>query len=584
MAALADLKATAELYIKWDPNPATRGAIQNMLDEGRTDDLSSVLSKRLKFGTAGLRAKMGPGYNRMNDLVVLQTTQGLALYLEKQFGAAAAHEKGVAIGYDHRANDSLSSKKFGAIASAVLLSRGFKVYLVEKDGFAATPIVAFCTLEKSCAAGIMVTASHNPKEDDGYKVYWDNGAQIVPPHDSGIASCILEALEPWEAYGTSFPTDDSIRNHPNCVDPTDEISPKYFKKASDTLCFYPQLHEKWGDELKVVYTAMHGVGNMWCLRSFEAFQLSPYYPVKRQCDPDPTFPTVAFPNPEEGEGALQLAFEEAERVGASIVLANDPDADRLAVAERGAAGGGWKVFNGNEIGILLGHWITVSSKMLKAMAVKEGFQFEDTMTGFKWMGSRTAELHKEGVKVLFAYEQAIGFCLGTVVRDKDGVVASAVFAEMARYLWHEEQKTVAQQLETLCQRYGYFEQYDGYLYWDENSTVDAIFDRLRNNGNYWLRAGPYKINNVRDLTDEGYDSSTPSGKPTLPTSKDNMLTYYFANGCIATFRLSGTEPKLKYYFELSDSNPTDARKRVKEMGEFLIQEMLQPEKNKLITP
>ena len=155
---------------------------------------------------------------------------------------------------------------------------------------------------------------------------------------------------------------------------------------------------------------------------------------------------------------------------------------------------------------------------------------------------------------------------------------------MARYLWHEEQKTVAQQLETLCQRYGYFEQYDGYLYWDENSTVDAIFDRLRNNGNYWLRAGPYKINNVRDLTDEGYDSSTPSGKPTLPTSKDNMLTYYFANGCIATFRLSGTEPKLKYYFELSDSNPTDARKRVKEMGEFLIQEMLQPEKNKLITP
>ena len=169
MAALADLKATAELYIEWDPNPATRGAIQNMLDEGRTDDLSSVLSKRLKFGTAGLRAKMGPGYNRMNDLVVLQTTQGLALYLEKQFGAAAAHEKGVAIGYDHRANDSLSSKKFGAIASAVLLSRGFKVYLVEKDGFAATPIVAFCTLEKSCAAGIMVTASHNPKEDDDVK-------------------------------------------------------------------------------------------------------------------------------------------------------------------------------------------------------------------------------------------------------------------------------------------------------------------------------------------------------------------------------------------------------------------------------
>lgn len=595
-----DIRGKAEQYVRWDPNATTRDAVRSMLDSGDDVGLAKVMSTRLAFGTAGLRGKMGPGYHAMNDLVVVQTTQGLAAYLESTFGTDIAHSRGVTIGYDHRAtpDGSLSSKQFGLYAAAVLLERGFNVYLLESSGFAATPIVAYCTLAKKCAAGIMVTASHNPKEDCGYKLYWDNGAQIIPPNDTGIASAILAALQPWKAYDL-----EAVRKHPNCVDPTSEIADQYFQKAASSACFHASKHVDWNaqkDPLKIVYTAMHGVGHQWCIRSFDSFGLAPFFPVEAQVEPDPLFPTVTFPNPEEGKGALLLSIETAEKVKADIILANDPDADRLAVAERVGDTKEWKIFTGNEIGCLLGHWAwfnhvanggtgenavmlcsTVSSLILKAMAKKEGFVFEDTMTGFKFMGNRTEQLEKEGKTVLFAYEEAIGFCFGNIVRDKDGVVASAVFAEMAQYLRHEKGVSVSDHLKSLYEKYGYFAAYNGYFYWNENSTVDALFRTLRNGGNYQLRCGPYVIENVRDLTGDGYDSGRKNFKPLLPCSSSNMITYYFRNGCVCTFRLSGTEPKLKYYIELSAADPSLAASMVMEMGKFLIEHMLQPVENGL---
>jgi len=603
----------ANEYVSWDPNSYTKALVAEAMAKKDFVALEKMLGKRLAFGTAGLRATMGPGYSCMNDLVVIQTSQGLAMYLEEQFGAEVAHERGVAIGYDHRAtpNNAISSKRFGLLTAAAFLHRGFKVYLMEKQGFVATPITAFCTLHKNCVAGVMVTASHNPKEDDGYKVYWANGAQIITPHDKNIAASILKNLKPWIKYDD---TDlDSVTSNNLCSDPTDEVADEYYTKAGKKLCFYREKHAMWAaqeNNPKIVYTAMHGVGNRWCKRSFENFDLQPYTPVAEQCEPDPTFPTVEFPNPEEGAGALYLSMKTANEVGATIILANDPDADRLAVAERIANtdtnsvnADDWKVFSGNEIGILFAHWIwscyanksqdgidgknmymlnsTVSSKMMRAMAVKEGFNYEDTMTGFKWMGNRTEQLENQGKQVLFSYEEAIGFCIGDIVRDKDGVVASAVFTEMVQYLKNEKQITVTEHLDQLCQTYGYFAQYNGYLFWNDQNTIDAIFSRLRNDGHYWLRVGDYKIKHVRDLTGAGYDSEQQDGKPILPTSSSNMITYTFENGCVATFRLSGTEPKLKYYFELSDNSLDKAKKRVEEMAKYVIEEMLEPSKNML---
>lgn len=411
----ASIRAMAEEWIRYDPNAVTRGHIQENLVGNKYSDLSMRLGTRLTFGTAGLRGPFGAGTNRMNDLVVLQTAQGLCRYLEKEFAnKPELRENGICIGYDHRAMDTdiLSSKSFALVAAAVFISQGVKVHLF--DHFVATPLVPFCVEQRGCAAGIMVTASHNPKDDNGFKVYWGNGAQIVPPHDKGIEACIAQNLVPFSealellsiptelsSNGTGVITDASkLRESPLCNNPTDEIGELYFNSMSERVCRYRDENAQ-SVAIPITYTAMHGVGHAWTSRSFEAFGLHPYIPVEQQIEPDPTFPTVPFPNPEEGEGALMLGFATAEEAGSRVVIANDPDADRLAAAERDPSTGIWRVFSGNEIGVLLGHWqwlqhksnktrypkgvamlaSTVSSKMLRAMAEEEGFHFEETLTG-----------------------------------------------------------------------------------------------------------------------------------------------------------------------------------------------------------
>ena len=408
------IRALAEGWIRDDPNALTRRYIEERLVADDHLDLSARLGKRLAFGTAGLRGPFGAGTSRMNDLVVLQTAQGLCRYLESEFaGKTELVQNGVCIGYDHRAmEDVLSSKTFALITAAVFMSQGIKVHLY--NDFVATPLVPFCVEQHGCAAGIMVTASHNPKEDDGYKVYWANGAQIIAPHDKGIEAQISKNLVPWKealallvapqdssGTATGVITDDAeLRQSPLCNDPTTEIGDRYFQLMSDALCRHRDGNGL-ASSLPITYTAMHGVGHAWTSRSIDAFGLRPYVPVKEQLHPDPTFPTVPFPNPEEGEGALAMAFAAAEAAGSRLVIANDPDADRLAVAEQDPTTGKWRVFTGNEIGVLLGHWqwtqhktdpskypkgiamlaSTVSSKMLGAVAGVEGFRFEETLTG-----------------------------------------------------------------------------------------------------------------------------------------------------------------------------------------------------------
>ncbi|KAG5848064.1 hypothetical protein ANANG_G00094430 [Anguilla anguilla] len=285
----------------------------------------------------------------------------------------------------------------------------------------------------------MVTASHNPKQDNGYKVYWDNGAQIIPPHDTGIASAIEESLEPWpQAW-----EDQLVRDSPLVKDPLQDIQREYFLAIQD-VCFHRSINKS--SEVKFVHTSVHGVGHAFVQSAFQAFDLRPPFAVPEQKEPDPEFPTVKYPNPEEGEGVLTLSFALADKEGATVVLANDPDADRLAVAEKQQSGQ-WRVFSGNELGALLGWWLfrcwrqkfpepskvkdvymlasTVSSKILRAIALKQGFHFEETLTGFKWMGNRAKQLLDQGRTVLFAFEEAIGYMCCPAVLDKDGTPVRA---------------------------------------------------------------------------------------------------------------------------------------------------------------
>lgn len=364
-----------------------------------------------------------------------------------------------------------------------------------------------------------------------------------------------------------------------------------------------QLHRgvAKGPEPKVLYTAMHGVGLPWVQRSFEQLELPPFELEPSQCEPDATFPTVSFPNPEE-KGALDRAMATGEKCGSQLLIANDPDADRLAVAERD--GDGWRVFSGNEIGTLLACWMlegcsterskvallasTVSSKMLKAVAHTEGCHFEETLTGFKWLGRRANELREEGYDVIFAFEEAIGFACGSLISDKDGVSGAAVFTEMATERYNAG-STVQQKLQALSTRYGEFVCNNGYFFCHDPQVAKAIVASWSSApGQYLQTVAGYQVVAVRDLGPGAYDSSTQDKKPTLPTSSSSpMVTFTFANGTVATFRTSGTEPKFKFYIEMA-GKPGVARSTVQaeldQMVPLLLEELIQPEKNGLSRP
>ncbi|CAL1538749.1 unnamed protein product, partial [Lymnaea stagnalis] len=387
---------------------------------------------------------------------------------------------------------------------------------------------------------------------------------IISPHDKGISQGILDSLEPRE---DSWNIELLETNTDLIFDPLSEITRRYNDEAL-SLCYMREKNQEC--PVRFTYTAMHGVGYDYILEIFRAFDFKDPIPVAEQIQPDPDFPTVKYPNPEEGEGALKLAMATADKNKSKVILANDPDADRLAVAER--VEGNWRVFNGNEIGAFLGWWCwvswrqknpsidlskvymlssTVSSKILEAIAKKEGFNFIETLTGFKWMGNKTEELLKTGNHVLFAFEEAIGYMCGSFVIDKDGVAAAAAVAELANHVYSTN-SSLSQQLEVIYKTYGYHLSQNSYFICHDAKTIKDMFERLRNfdgNFNYPTKCGDFEIAHVRDLT-TGYDSETPDKKPILPTSKSSqMITFKFVNGCVATLRTSGTEPKIKYYAE-----------------------------------
>uniref|UniRef100_W8CBM9 Phosphoglucomutase-2 n=1 Tax=Ceratitis capitata TaxID=7213 RepID=W8CBM9_CERCA len=595
------LQAKIDQWLNWDRCETTRNEIENFVRSNNWKQLTEVLMNRLEFGTAGLRGRMRAGFNGMNELVVVQAAQGLAKYIQTLFGGSESRKRGIVFGYDGRHN----SKRFAELSANIFVRAGFRVFLFRQ--MVHTPLVPFTIKHLKCLGGVMVTASHNPKDDNGYKVYWENSAQIVPPHDKLIHNMILENLEPWP---DSFDTRGLYICTCLMTDPKDVINA--YVQGVKAMVPHKFVSYNNQSDLRFVYTAMHGVGFTYLQCVFEAVQIKPVLFVREQNEPDPDFPTVEFPNPEEGRSALDMAISLADSANVSYIIANDPDADRFALATKNAQTKAWKIYKGNEIGTLLGWWAmflykdqnpsinlkncwmissTVSSKILQSIGRKEGFNFIETLTGFKWMANEADKLIKNGKTVLFSFEESIGFMFGTHVLDKDGVSAACQMVTMANYLNAAEGISLDEKLENIYKEYGFHYNNASYYFCYEPAVINRIFERLRNFRGQAktfpasILSGKYKIKYIRDLTN-GVDTEQPDGNAILPVSASSqMITFTFENGLVITLRTSGTEPKIKYYAEMcAQSGQTDFEALVNttnEMVSAIVEEFLQPAINKL---
>ncbi|KAF4604010.1 phosphohexose mutase family protein [Pleurotus pulmonarius] len=599
---MESLRPLVEEWLSLDQNAETRQEIQKLWSEGDIVELEKRMRKRIEFGTAGLRGKMQAGWSRMNDLIIIQASQGLCAYVLAH--VENARERGIVVGHDHRHH----SKHWADLTASVFLANGVKAYLYRD--LVHTPMVPFGVKALRAACGVMITASHNPKDDNGYKVYWENGVQIISPHDEGISDSIKANLTP-KTWDTSLVDSSSF-----CIDPTEDMREAYFAELAK-LSLYKSPNAQ--SIVKFVNTSMHGVSHPFVTRGFELFGLPPFVAVEEQRHPDPDFPTVPFPNPEE-KGALDLAISTAEREGAQYVLAQDPDSDRFAAAEKGPSGK-WIVFTGDQLGALFASRelaiykqsgkpleklamvaSTVSSKMIEAMAHAEGFKFAECLTGFKFIGNTALTLVEQGFEVPFGYEEAIGYMFGPQIRDKDGVAATVSFAELVTSL-QREGETASSYISKLYERYGYFKTSNSYFICDDPSKINEIFTRIRSyptasssntaaspthiDATYPSEIAGLKVTSIVDLT-TGYDSTNaPSFKPRLPLSSGHMIQFRAGNDevkIVLTTRTSGTEPKIKYYLEGSGRDRAKVEFILPKVVEELGREWMEAEKHSLGRP
>ncbi|KAL0881164.1 hypothetical protein ABMA27_002279 [Loxostege sticticalis] len=596
------LDAAVNTWLKHDKNPETRKEVLDDIAASRWDKLRKTMLQRQRFGTAGLRGRMGAGYKCMNDVVILQTAQGLCSYVKKVCNQSQLRN-GIVIGYDGRYN----SKRFAELTAKVFISSSIPVHLF--TAVCPTPLVSFASILYHAAAGVMVTASHNPKEDNGYKVFWGNCCQIISPHDDNVLEEIEQCLDIPEEHWNI----EEIRSHELVTDCLEEVTTKYMEYIRSSL--HDDILEKNRTAaIESVYSAMHGVGYDYVVKAFKAANLKPPISVKQQQDPNPDFPTVTFPNPEESE-CLELSKKLAEEKGVQLVLVNDPDADRLAVAEYNKSAKSWKVFTGNEMGTLLGWWLlqqntqrgdnsevyviasVVSSKMLRALVKGKG-EFVETLTGFKWMGNTTLLLAQQGKLPLFAFEEAIGYMCNHRVPDKDGVSAAVQVASLASHLYSLG-STLEAQLNALYSEYGFHVTHNAYFVCHDPNVMQKIFRRIRNyhgTGEYPKKVGSCEIVSVNDLKAGVKIPEVPHGEAhlhVLGTGLDQdytsgeMVMFRCSNGLSVTVRSSGTEPKLKYYSELvSQADTPSEREQVKsklrQMVQEFVEELLQPKENGLI--
>lgn len=562
-----------ELYNQWLSN--------SYFDEATKAELNSIASNEkeiedrfyteLEFGTAGLRGVIGAGVNRMNIYTVRRATQGLANYILKVGGAA----KGVAIAFDSRR----MSPEFADEAALCLAANGIKAYIFES--LRPTPELSYAVRELKCIAGINITASHNPPEYNGYKVYWEDGAQITPPHDGGIMAEV-KAVTDWATVKTMSKAEAEAAGLYQVIGA--EIDDKYIAELKKQVK-RPEAIKEMAKELKIVYTPLHGTGNIPARRVLAELGFENVYVVPEQELPDGNFPTVSYPNP-EAEEAFELALKLAKEKDADLVLATDPDADRLGVYVKDAKTGNYITLTGNMSGCLLGEYelsqikelngipedgalikTIVTTNMADAIAKGYNVRLIEVLTGFKFIGQQILGFENTGVGTyLFGFEESYGCLIGTHARDKDAIVATMALCEAAAY-YKTQGKTLWDAMVDMYEKYGYYKD-------DVKSItlkgieglakIQEILESLRNNtpakiGSYdVLSARDYKLDTIKDM-------ATGEVKPTgLP--KSNVLYYDLNDDAWLCVRPSGTEPKVKFYYGVKGTSLEDADAKSAALG------------------
>ena len=560
-------------YKKWCTESVFDEETKNELKsiENNEEEIKDRFYKELEFGTAGLRGIIGNGTNRMNKYTVGKATQGLANYIIKQNG----QKRGVAIAYDSRK----MSPEFSMQTALILNANGIKTYIF--DSLRPVPELSFAVRELGCIAGVMITASHNPPKYNGYKVYWEDGAQIVPPQDKGI----IEEVKNITDYNQikSIDKKTAISNGLYNVIEND-IDEKYIETL-EKLVLNPEVIKEQKD-LRIVYTPLHGTGNVPVSTILRKLGFENVYIVEEQKMPDGNFPTVEYPNPEDKK-AFALALKLAKEKDADIVLATDPDADRLGVYAKDSRTGEYKDFTGNMSGLLIAEYelsqkkekgimpakgalikTIVSSNLADAIAKEYNIKLIEVLTGFKYIGEQIRKFEQTGEnEYLFGFEESYGCLIGTYARDKDAIAAVMALCEAAAY-YKTKGLTLWDQMIKIYEKYGYYK--EGLLSVtlegaDGSIKIKQILENMRNNP--INKIGRYDVLKFRDY-DKGIIKDLKTGEETstnLP--KSNVLYYDLSGDSWCCVRPSGTEPKIKFYMGVKGTSMEDAEKQLQELTE-----------------
>ena len=538
--------------------------------EGNDEEIKDRFYRQLEFGTGGLRGVIGAGTNRMNIYTVRQATQGLANYIISQNG----QDKGVAIAYDSR----IMSKEFSDEAALCLNANGIKTYRFES--LRPTPELSFSVRELGCIAGIVITASHNPREYNGYKVYWEDGAQITPPHDKNILAEVAKVTDFAQVKTMEKAAAEAAGLYHTIGQEIDDRYMEELKKQS----IHPEIIKAMAKDITIVYTPLHGTGNLPVRRVLKELGFENVYVVKEQELPDGNFPTVAYPNPESPK-AFELALKLAKEVDADIVLATDPDADRLGVYAKDTKSGEYVSFTGNMSGMLIAEYILrekkangtlpvngalvetiVTTDMAKAIAKAYGVKLIEVLTGFKYIGEQMLKYEQNGDKnYVFGFEESYGCLPGTYARDKDAPAAVCMLCEVAAYL-KSQGKTLWDGMIEMYEKYGYYREGIATMTLkgiDGAAQIQEIMNRARN-------AAPAKIGNFDVLAVRDYKADTRKDMKTgevtatgLPGS--NVLYYELSDNAWCCVRPSGTEPKIKFYVGVKGTSLEGADAELEEL-------------------
>ena len=563
-----------ETYREWCSNPyfseETRAELEAIRDNEA--EIEDRFYRQLEFGTGGLRGVIGAGTNRMNIYTVRQATQGLANYIISQNG----QEKGVAIAHDSR----IMSPEFAEEAALCLNANGIRAYVF--DSLRPTPELSFAVRELGCVSGIVITASHNPREYNGYKVYWEDGAQITPPHDKNILAEVAKVTSFTQVK--TMEKEDAVKAG-LFVTIGKEIDDRYMEELKKQS-IHPEIIKEMAKDIKIVYTPLHGTGNLPVRRVLKELGFKNVYVVPEQELPDGDFPTVSYPNPEAAE-AFELGLALGKKVDADLILATDPDADRLGVYVKDSKTGEYHSLTGNMSGCLIGDYVIgqrkalyglpedgafirsiVSTNMADAIAKYYGIQLVEVLTGFKFIGQKILEFENTGKGTyLFGMEESYGCLTGTYARDKDAVDASMTLCEAAAY-YKTKNMTLWDAMLAMYERYGYYKDDVTAITLkgiEGLAKIQEIMNTLRENAP--AEIGGYKVTAVRDYKkDIITDTATGAVKPTgLPAS--NVLYYELEDDAWVCVRPSGTEPKVKFYLGVKGTSLEDADAKSKALSE-----------------